>query len=494
MSKLLELIKKVVFPIEKSELKTFSKLALLLFCILFNFSSLRSLKDGLVIPLIGAEAISFLKLWLVLPSAVLLTVLYVKLSNKFNIEQLFTILVSCFVCCFAIFAFVIYPNQEDFHMAEDKVILLSSSLPNFKWFIRLLGRWSYVVVYILAELWGAMVINLMFWQFVNHLFRSDQAQRLYPILGMFGSMGLICSGNFLVFFSRGANLSHFFASMISSRMDEIEITIKLITFSVVLSSIAAILLFRNVYSNTSSHVGQSSASKEQKVALGVWESLKLIYHSRYIFYIFLLVISYGLAINILEGPWKAKLSQLYTNPCDYIKFMGQFNIWMGFSSVIMTIIGGNVLRIFGWTVSAYITPVMITVTGCLFFIFVLFGDKMEVGFDPIYIAVMIGAIQNILSKSSKYSLFDSTKEMTYIPLSAELKSKGKAAVEVIGAKFGKSLGAFLQFVAFTIVPDLDFDRISVFLMVIFIAISIIWLIDVGRLGKEYQRLNNAKDS
>jgi ATP/ADP translocase len=42
------------------------------------------------------------------------------------------------------------------------------------------------------------------------------------------------------------------------------------------------------------------------------------------------------------------------------------------------------------------------------------------------------------------------------------------------------------------VPDLDLDRISLFLMVVFLAISIVWLIDVGKLGKEYHRLNNAQ--
>ena len=56
-------------------------------------------------------------------------------------------------------------------------------------------------MYVFCELWSVVIINLLFWQYANHIFDTDSAKRFYPFLGVIGNVGLIIAGNVLVSFS-----------------------------------------------------------------------------------------------------------------------------------------------------------------------------------------------------------------------------------------------------------------------------------------------------
>ena len=494
-------LKDVFWPIKSSEVRLFVPMSIMMMCLLFNFGTLRSIKDSLVVPNIGAEVISFLKLWFVLPSTVIFTVLYAKLSNMFDYEHVFYIIVSSFLGFFILFVYVLFPNQVEYHPSSEVISSLAVVYPHFKWFFYILGKWSYALMYILCELWSVVIINLLFWQYANYIFDTSSAKRFYPILAMVGNVGLILAGNILVSFSdvsgvADRNIINAYESDIDFQCNSV---LKPIIHSVVFSGIIAMMIYRYIDKYILVALSKKgnfvSSIKSTKTKLSVVESIKLVLRSKYIGHIVLLVLCYGFLINILEGPWKARVKELYPNTVDYLHFMGRFNIWMGVSCVVFTIIGSNILRRCSWVRAALITPYMLTCTGLIFFCFIIFADDMILvshEFNPIYFAVIIGAIQNILSKSTKYSLFDSTKEMAYIPLSLELKTKGKATVEVIGLKIGKSLGAFIQSFMFILVPFATFDSVTIYLLGVFVIVMFIWIWNIKALNTEYVKLQGAK--
>lgn len=140
------------------------------------------------------------------------------------------------------------------------------------------------------------------------------------------------------------------------------------------------------------------------------------------------MVAYGISINLVEVTWKSKIKAQFPNPNDYSAFMGEFSTATGIVTFTMMLLSRVIFKKFGWGVAALITPTVLLITGLIFFSLVLFSDTVKptlasMGLTPLYAAVLVGAAQNIFSKSAKYSLFDPCKEMAYIPLDDEVKTK-----------------------------------------------------------------------
>ena len=108
-------------------------------------------------------------------------------------------------------------------------------------------------------------------------------------------------------------------------------------------------------------------------------------------------------------------------------------------------------------------------------------------------AVVVGMIQNILTKGSKYALFDPTKEMSYIPLDQELKVKGKAVVDVIGGRLGKAAGGWTILGLFTVLSASDAMDIAPYLGYFIGFVVTAWIFGVVALSKKYNALVAQKE-
>lgn len=484
-----------VWPIETFELPKFLFLTLLMFCILGIQNLIRAMKDSVINTMIATETISFLKFWGVLPSAILIAMLYVKLVSIMKGEKIFYLIMSSFLAFFVIFAFILFPNYEYLHLDPAVANNLVDAHPHFKWFILLLSNWSFSLFYIIAELWPNAIFGLLFWQFVNKITTIDESKRFYPIFGLLGQTGLVLSGQFLSYLP---DIDLFISNLFGLEMNHDVLSLQLVVCVTTILGCIALWAFwiinHRVLDIATAENMQFQVKKKHMTLL---ESIKMVVNSRYIRLIAILLISYGIAINLVEGPWKAQARKIYPNLTDFAAFTGSYLTKTGILTIILVVVCSNLVRKVGWFSAAIITPVILFLTGMLFFTvsnfdyiatIMLFVFMMH---DPAFLAITVGAIQNAVSKASKYTLFDSTKEMSYVPLDTDLKTKGKAAADMVGTKLGKSASAFIQSMIFVIMPSATFESISVYLMYIFIAICMIWIWCVFALNKEYKQVCQA---
>ncbi|XVN42403.1 MAG: NTP/NDP exchange transporter [Candidatus Rickettsia vulgarisii] len=479
-------MRRVIWPIECHENKKFLPMAAMMFCILLNYSTLRSIKDGFVVTAIGPEAISFLKTYIVLPVAVIAMVVYVKLCDVLKQENVFYTITGFFIAYFALFTFLLYPYPDLVHPNPETINALSNDYPNFKWFIKIIGKWSYASFYAMSELWGSMMLSLLFWQFANQITKTDEAKRHYSMYGLLANLALPVTALILGYFL------HKETQIVSEDIKFVPLLLIMI-----ISGIIIMLLYRwmnknvltdpNLYDPTA-HKG----GKKGKIKLSLGESFKMILTSKYLGLIAMLVLAYGVSVNLVEGVWKSKIQQVYPTKEEYTMYMGQFQLWQGIAAILFMVVGSNILRRVSWFTAAMITPLMMLITGIAFFAFIFFDNIIAqhltgiLSSGPLAAAVMIGMIQNVLSKATKYSLFDSTKNMAYIPLDKDLRTKGQAAVEVIGGRFGKSGGGIIQSTFFMLLPSFTFVEATPYFAGVFFVIVLLWIYAVKSLNTEYQ--------
>jgi AAA family ATP:ADP antiporter len=484
-------LRSALWPIHNHEMKKFLPMGAMMFFILFIYTILRDTKDSLVVGSQGGNeaVLPFLKLGLVLPSSILFVLIYAKMSNVMRRENVFYTVVSAFILYFGLFAFFLYPNKELIHPSLESVQALQQAYPNFQHVFPVWGTWTYSTFYVLSELWGSAMISLLFWQFANEITRTTEAKRFYGLFGLLANVSLICSGFTVRHFSQ-------IDDSLPEGIDAWGVSLNYMMSAVVVAGLAVMLIYRWMNQNVLTdptyydHAEVAGKPKKDKPKLSIGESFRYLIQSKYLGYIAILVIGYGLAINLVEIVWKGMVKQQYQTPNEYSAFMGAFSATTGIATMTLIMLFKGIVRRFGWYTGAIITPAVLLVTGALFFAFVLFKDSMDpfaaiFGGTTLFMAVILGAAQNIFSKGTKYSLFDPTKEMAYIPLDQELKVKGKAAVEVIGGRLGKAGGGLVAGLILVITAAPNAIMIAPYLGLIVIGVIVLWMFAVGKLSTLY---------
>ena len=110
----------------------------------------------------GAEAISFLKVYGVLPASFAFMLAYSRLASLLSTEQLFYATLAPFLLFYAFFAFILYPARAAIHPMG-----LAVPKGGMSYAVNLLRHWSFSLYYVVSELWGSAGVPLLFWTCAN---------------------------------------------------------------------------------------------------------------------------------------------------------------------------------------------------------------------------------------------------------------------------------------------------------------------------------------
>ena len=489
-------IRNILWPIASFELKKFIPMVVMIFFIATNYNLLKIVKDSTVVPALGAEVLPFVKVWMMLPMAVLMTAFFSALVKIFNENRAFYIILSLFLSYFILFVFVIYPNRQFFNLDMIADFLLQYLPAGGKGFATMIRSWYLGIFYTMCELWSTTVLFVLFWGFANRTTPLHEAKRFYALFGLAGNS----SGIFApVFFNWASNISIFPRWYLKSNWEQ---TLGIVCVAVLASGLitTAIYYYLNnwVIDHKTTSASSNGFAKKKKKHSSFIDSMKMLAKNPYVRNLTIVVLSYNIIINLTEIIWKDQIRLLYPNPSDYGHYFGKVMMVTGVMATLSDLlVCSNVIRRFGWTSAAMVTPMILLFTSIGFFGFILFDSYFEsflvhlLGLSPLALTAFFGSMQNAMARASKYSLFDATKEIAFIPLDPESRIQSKAAIDGVCSRLGKSGGAVIYQGLFMTVGSLG--ACIPYVAAIVGAIMVLWINAVKQMGIKFNLLTQERE-
>ncbi|CAM9670512.1 unnamed protein product [Laminaria digitata] len=356
----LDRLRDAVFPIYGGEeAGKFLALGGIQFFIIFVLTLTRDLKDTLIITSCGAEAISFLKVYGVLPAATVFMLVYSKVSTLLSKRALFYATALPFFAFYLFFKLVMYPMRDSLHPSPATA---AASVPEgLSYMVNLYRHWTFALFYVVSELYSSVSIGVLFWQFANDIVPVTQAKRFYPLFGQMSSLAPVVAGLCVVRFTSAA------AAGVEGKSKAV--AEGLLDFVLNLVMVAGVAIFA-LYEVSTALSGREQRrvaasgwgpdakvdAKNKKPKLGLAESFRVLGKSRYLGFLATLVLGYGLCINMTEVMWKSMVKKQYPSAVDYANFMGKYSSILGITTFVVIFFGSNLIKHLGWRAGALATP------------------------------------------------------------------------------------------------------------------------------------------
>ncbi|KAL3142921.1 hypothetical protein ABBQ38_003208 [Trebouxia sp. C0009 RCD-2024] len=545
----------------------FIPMVTLFFMMAFINTLLDSLANSLVITAVGGgtQVIPFLTVYGVLPISCIFLVLYSYATQRFSRATLFNIVVSVFLALYTGFA-LLYPHHEVMHLDGLATHMLGKYPTGFAGAIGMVRNWMFTLFYCTSELWGDVVLSLLFWGLANETTSLRDAPLLYPLFGVGANVAQTLAGRVLSAFSNTTAdkvsytrqvqgcmfmvlalgvgilaLHHYInvrfphnygdspksaspvtqtlSSVTPSHSASLQHSMDSSTSGTPSSSTSATAGMSNgasdngssvsrateheaseggrfqavpaVSANSSSEASSSStgsgggsARQQQggRSKLGFKQAVVFLAKSPQIRCLAMMALAQGLTTNLLDVAWKQHLHMLHPSPAAYSAFMGEVAMWTGLVTGTLMFVSPVLFDRLGWRGVAGATPTFMLWAGMPFFAGIVVYTLLPATATTTLGPAMLRSLVIVFAKGAKFSMFKPAEEMVYIGLDEESRTKGKAAIDVVGAQSGKSAGSVLQQVLLVASGGASLGRLPVMAVAFFFMLKS-WLHSVRTLSQ-----------
>ena len=432
-------------------------MSLMFYFMAFANSIMDAVKDTLVVTAFGgAEQIPYLTVYAVLPTSLLFVSLFARLSSKFGREKLFYMAVTFFMCFFALFTGVLYPMRDVLHPYELAATLATTLPRGLAGGIAVFTNWTYSLFYVAGELWGDVVLSLLFWGLANEITRVSEAGIIYPLLGIGANVAQACSGLFMKFVTTQWHPAGVAPEDMWAAKLKLFMTVVMFCGASIMACHKYIcdearkdpnsaMMEKQRDSKTQSDADKAANKKTKKA--GLLSSLMYVFESPEVACLAVMAVAQGLSSIIFQVAWKTQLRIYRPDPTSYAAYMGDVQTYSGMVTGIFMVAAPFLFKNLGWKGTLSVTPKTVIALEWVFFgtsIYALRHGQLAQSSAILPWLVLGGAVIYIVERAAKFSLFKPAEEMVYITLDEDSRTKGKAAVDVLGAQIGKTGGSFMQ--------------------------------------------------
>ncbi|MGC8926628.1 MAG: Npt1/Npt2 family nucleotide transporter [Myxococcota bacterium] len=306
-------------------------------------------------------------------------------------------------------------------------------------------NYIYPALYVFVEIAGSLLI-VPFWTFANEIFTSREAKRLFGIIGAGGVLANVAAGGFTKL------IVHYIG------------TENLLLICSVILVIACGTIY--IVSKQVETINISLTQEQKKGTQNILRDIANIFSEDYTRKIALIVIVMAIVITSVDYQFKIQARNSFTKENSLTEFLAMFVFSTGIiACIIQFFITGRFVNKYGIFAALFTLPVFI---GLGLSVFVFYSTLLAIG------------ISQASNYMFRYTVWDSTFQMLYIPIPQRKRNSSKAIIDGVFKQLSNGIAGII------LIFMVKGPRILLLFLMIFMALT--WIVLLIRLRKNYMQV------